>query len=184
MNKTRAPVARALIGLSIVLVQGSSWAGAAGGGESAARSTREPLQIVHRTELKVVIQVNYAETLPNGLSKQVLAAKNLYDQYEALGMKSGVDYDIAMVFRGEGAQFLLTDDAYDLKVKTAHPKGNPSAALIAVMSRGGVQMYECAVAMKLKGYEVDDLQPIARIVSSGIGALVDFQKSGFLAITP
>ena len=58
--------------------------------------------------------------MPNGISKQVMAVKNLYDQYTALGMKPGKDYEIVMVFRGDGAQFLLTDEAYNLKVKQTH----------------------------------------------------------------
>ena len=45
-------------------------------------------------------------------------------------------------------------------------------------------MYECGVAMRLKGYTAQDLLPYSRIVVSGIGALVDFEKSGFLSITP
>jgi hypothetical protein len=33
------------------------------------------------------------------------------------------DYEIVMVFRGDGAQFLLTDEAYNLKVKQTHSQG-------------------------------------------------------------
>lgn len=152
--------------------------------EAAPNNTKPPLQIVNQTGLKVVVQVNSADTVPNGVSKQVLAAKNLYDQYIALGMKPGKDFEIAMVFRGDGAQFLLTDEAYDQKVKGTHPKGNPSRALIDAMSKGGVSMYECAVAMKLKGYTPQEILPYSRVVTSGIGALVDFEKSGYLSITP
>ena len=89
-----------------------------------------------------------------------------------------------MVYRGDGAQFLLTDAAYDLKVKQPHPKGNPNKAMIEAMQKGGVKMVECQVAMKLKGYEPDDIMPFSRIVVSGIGAVVDFEKSGYLSITP
>ncbi len=157
---------------------------ATSGAETRPNNMKPPLQIVNHTGLKVVVQVNSPDTVPNGVSKQVLAAKNLYDQYTALGMKPGKDFEIAMVFRGDGAQFLLTDEAYDQKVKATHPKGNPSRALIDAMSQGGVAMYECAVAMKLKGYTAQEILPYSRIVTSGIGALVDFEKSGYLPITP
>jgi intracellular sulfur oxidation DsrE/DsrF family protein len=150
----------------------------------AAENTKAPLQIESRTGIKVVLQVNSADTIPNGIGKQVLAAKNLYDQYAALGMASGKDYEIAMVFRGDGVQFLLTDDAYDAKVKQPHPKGNPNKAILDALSKGGIKMYECGVAMKLKAYTPEDILPYSRIVVSGIGALVDFEKSGYLAITP
>ena len=38
--------------------------------------------------------------------------------------------------------------------------------------------------MRLKGYTPQDILPYSRIVASGIGAMVDFQKSGYIAITP
>ena len=149
-----------------------------------AENTKPALQIVNQTGPKVVVQVNYVDTIPNGISKQVLATKNLYDQYSALGMKAGKGYEIAMVFRGDGAQFLLTDDAYDQKVKQPHPKGNPSRGMLDELIKGGVKMYECSVAMRLKGYLPQDVLPYGRVVVSGIGAIVDFEKSGFLSITP
>ncbi len=149
-----------------------------------AENTKTPLQIESRTGIKVALQVNSADTIPNGISKQVLAAKNLYDQYAALGMTSGKDYEIAMVFRGDGVQFLLTDDAYDAKVKQPHPKGNPNKAILDALIKGGIKMYECGVAMKLKAYASEDILPYSRIVVSGIGTLVDFEKLGYLAITP
>lgn len=152
--------------------------------DDAANNIKPPLQIVNQSGLKVVVQVNYDSTIPNGISKQVMAAKNLYDQYTALGMVPGKDYEIAMVFRADGAQFLLTDTAYDQKVKQAHPKGNPNRAIIDALNKSGVKMYECAVAMKLKGYTPQDILPYSRVVTSGIGAMVDFEKSGYLSITP
>ncbi len=36
-----------------------------------------------------------------------------------------------------GAQFLLTDEEYNLKIKKPHPKGNPNKALIQAMFTGG-----------------------------------------------
>lgn len=152
--------------------------------DSAAENTKPPLQITHQTAVKVVVQINYSDTLPNGISKQVLAVKNLHDQYSRLGMKAGKDYDIVMVFRADGVQFLLDDDAYDAKVKQPHPKGNPNRALLEALHTGGVTMYQCNVAMKLKGYEPEELLPFSRLVESGIGALVDLEKSGYLPVTP
>ncbi|MFA5974013.1 MAG: DsrE family protein [Lentimicrobiaceae bacterium] len=147
-------------------------------------NTKPPLEISNRTGIKIVVQVNNYGTMPNGINKQVMATKNLYDQYSALGMKPGVDYEIVMVFRADGAQFLLTDEAYNVKVKESHPKGNPSKALIEEMQQGGVKMYECHVAMTLKGYKPEDIFAFSRVVTSGIGAVVDFEKSGYLSITP
>jgi len=178
MNRNIARTA--FVGLLLVLLQGL----AATAFAAADENTKPPLQIVHQSGLKVLIQVNYDSTVPNGVGKQVLAAKNLYDQYSALGMQAGKDYEIAMVFRADAAQFLLDDDAYDAKVKQAHPKGNPNKAILDALAKGGVTMYECAVAMRLKGYKPEELLPYSRIVVSGIGAIVDFEKSGYLSVTP
>lgn len=184
MTKRTDFAAKAFVGILIALLQAVPAAAFADSGEPMAESAKPPLQIVNQTQLKVVIQVNSTDTIPNGIAKQVLGAKNLFDQYQALGMKAGQDFEIVMVFRGDGAQFLLNDDAYDAKVKQPHPKGNPSRMMIEAMSKGGVKMFECAVAMRLKGYETADILPLSRVVVSGIGAIVDFEKSGYLSITP
>ncbi len=173
-----------IFGLSIFLLAGFQCVSRSATGGVEAENTKPPLQIVNHAGVRVVAQVNYSDTMPNGISKQVMAVKNLYDQYTALGMKSGKNYEIIMVFRADGAQYLLTDEAYDLKVKQPHPKGNPSRVLIEAMHRGGVKMYECHVAMEFKGYKPEDIVPFSRIVVSGIGAVVDFEKSGYLEITP
>ena len=170
--------------LMVVLFTGITTGAFAESSTTPAENTKPPLQIVNKTGLKVVVQVNYSDTVGNGIGKQVLATKNLYDQYTALGMKAGKDYEIVMVFRADGAQFLLTDAAYDKKVKQPHAKGNPNREILDELSKAGVKMHECNVAMKLKGYVPQDILPYSRIVTSGIGAMVDFQKSGYIAITP
>ena len=172
------------IGLMISLLQGMPSLAFADTGGDMAENTKPPLQITNQTDIKVVAQINYTDNTPKGISKQILAVKNLYDQYTKLGLKAGKDYDIVMVFRADGAQFLLTDEAYDKKVKKPHPKGNPNKAILEVLQKGGVKMYECSVAMKIKGYEAKDIFPFARPVVSGMGALIDFEKSGYLPITP
>ena len=173
----RSKLALATLALA-ALMQGSAWA-------DTAENIQPPLQIAHKTGIKVVIQVNDAAVMPmNGISKQVMAAKNLYDQYAALGMKSGQDYEIVMVFRAAGSQFLLTDDAFDAKAKGPHEKGNPNRAIIEALQKNGVKMYECGVAMKMMGFQPADIMPFARVVASGIGAIIDFEQSGYLAITP
>ena len=184
MSKNVSSITSAFAGLLVFISVGFSSAAIADSNDSLAENTKPPLQIVNQTGLKVVVQVNYSDTVPNGTSKQVLATKNLYDQYTALGMKPGKDYEIVMVFRGDGAQFLLTDEAYDQKVKQPHPKGNANLAILEALQKNGVKMYECGVAMHLKGYTPQDILPFSRIVTSGIGAMVDFEKSGYISITP
>jgi intracellular sulfur oxidation DsrE/DsrF family protein len=180
MRKTG--VAAALfVGLSMCWGLGASQAVWAAG---VAENTLPPKQIVQRRGIKVVIQVNSKATTPKGISKQILATKMLLDQYAALKMKSGKDYKIVMVFRAAGAQFMLNDAAYERKVKQPHPKGNPNSAILRALHKRGVKMYECHVAMKMKGYQAQDLFSFSRVVTTGIGAVVDFEKSGYLLVTP
>ena len=174
----------AMVGLLIVTAQVVPSAAFSATADGVAENTKPLLQIVNQTGLKVVVQINYADTVPNGISKQVLATKNLYDQYTELGMKPGKDYEIVMVFRGDGAQFLLNNAAYDQKVKQPHPKGNPNTSILDELNKAAVKMYECKVAMRLKGYTPEDIMSYSRVVTSGIGAMVDFEKSGYLSITP
>lgn len=166
------------------LFTGISSSALARGEDGETQNIKPPLQIVHRTGMKVVVQVNSADTMPNGVSKQVMATKNLHDEYIRLGMTPGKDFQIVMVFRADGAQFLLTDAAYDQKVKQPHPPGNPSREILDDLHRGGVQMYECGVAMRLKGYSPADIAPYGRVVAAGIATIVDLEKSGYLSITP
>jgi intracellular sulfur oxidation DsrE/DsrF family protein len=184
MNKNTGLISKFIFGFLISLLLGMGTTAFADSDAQMSENTKPPLQIINQTGLKVVVQINYDSTIPNGISKQVLATKNLYDQYSALGMKSGKDFEIVMVFRADGAQFLLTDEAYDAKVKQPHVAGNPSKEILDTLSKNGVKMYECGVAMKLKGYKPKDILPVSRVVVSGIGAMVDFEKSGFISITP
>lgn len=173
-----------ILGLSVLLLTGLQYVAWAETDGVKAENTKTPLQIVNQVGIKVVAQINSSATIPNGISKQVLAVKNLFDQYSALGMTPGKDYEIDMVFRADGARLLLTDEAYDAKVMQPHPKGNPNRTLIETLHQGGVKMHECNVAMRLLGYEPKDIFPFSRVVVSGIGAVIDFEKSGYLPITP
>ncbi len=147
-------------------------------------SEKTPLNIKNHTGLKIVAQVNSVAVMPNGISAQVLAIHNLYDQYKKLGMKSGKDFEILIVFRAEGVQFLLNDEAYNKKVKTSHSDGNPSKNIIEELQKNGVKIYGCNVAIEKKGYKIDDIFAFTRRVVTGIGAVVDFEKSGYMLITP
>lgn len=178
--KTQNLITSAILSLFVVLfmfIQTEIYA-------QTIESTNPPLEITNKSGLKIVVQINSSATMPNGISKQVMAVKNLYEQYTNLGMKEGKDYEILMVFRADGAQFLLKDGSYDQKVKQPHPKGNPSKNMIEILQKNGVKMYECSIAMKMKGYKIEDIFPFSRRVVSGIGAVVDFEKSGYLLITP
>jgi intracellular sulfur oxidation DsrE/DsrF family protein len=148
------------------------------------KNAESPLQISRRTAIKEVIQINSADTVPMGYSKQLLGVRNLIDQYASLGMKPGKDYDVVIVFRAAGAQFLLNDGAYDQKVKQPHAQGNPNREMLEALSKAGVKMYECHQTMKALGYEAKDLLPFSTIVVTGIGTIVDLEHSGYMEITP
>jgi len=148
------------------------------------KNAKPPLQISRRTAIKEVIQLNSSDTVLDGYSKQLIGVRNLIDQYASLGMIPGKDYDIVIVFRAGGAQFLLTDSAYDQKVKQPHAPGNPNREMLEDLNKAGIKMYECHLTMKGLGYEPEDLLPFSTVVATGIGTIVDLEHSGYMAITP
>lgn len=166
------------------VVAGSSLIGPARASAATPESALAPLEIKNRKDLKIVVQINSPSTIPNGVGKQILAVKNLYDQYTAIGLKPGRDFDLVVVFRGGGAQFLLNDAAYDINIKEPHPAGNPNKIIIENLNAHGVKFYECGAAMKMMGYSPEDIFAFSRIVVTGIGAIIDFEKAGYLPITP
>ncbi|HUJ19556.1 MAG TPA: DsrE family protein [Nitrospirota bacterium] len=147
-------------------------------------SMKPPLDIVNKTGIKVVAQINSAEIFSNGVNRQVMGVKNLFDNYTSSGMLPGKDFEIVMVFRGDGGSALLNDDAYAKRVAQQQATGNPNRGVLEAMSKGGVKMYECSMTMKGRGYRPEDLFPFSRVVVTGIGAIVDLEKSGYLQITP
>ena len=182
--KSQKNLVRGVLIVATLAIQGIPLSVYADSSSPTVESKKAPLQIEARTGIKVVAQINSADTTPKGISKQLLGVKNLLDQYTALGMIAGRDFDVAVVFRGDGAQFLLNDQAYYAKVKDAHSNGNPSRQMIEGLHQLGVKIFECQVTMKARGYDNEDLLPFSRVVVSGIGALVDFEKSGYLPINP
>ena len=180
----KMPKIGVLAAIMVSAVVSATMIGAPRAVAASSENMLPPLQIEHRTGMKIVVQVNYSSTIPNGVGKQVLAVKNLYDQYTALGMKAGKDYDLAVVFRADAAQFLLTDAAYDLKVKDPHPPGNPNRRIVETLHENGVRIFQCGMAMKMKGYTTDDILPLSRIVVTGIGQIIELEKSGYMEVTP
>jgi len=176
------------VALKRAIIYGCFFLLAANGLQAAETETEKnakpPLQIGRQTAIKEVIQINSSDTVPMGYSKQLLGVRNLIDQYASLGMKPGKDYDVVIVFRAGGAQFLLTDGAYDQKVKQPHAQGNPNREMLEALNKAGVKMYECHQTMKALGYKPEDLLPFSTIVVTGIGTIVDLEHSGYMAITP
>ncbi len=70
------------------------------------------------------------------------------------------------------------------KVKEPHPGGNPNKEILDELNRDGFMLYECGFAMQMRGYAPSDLMSFSQVVVTGIGAIIDFEKSGYLEITP
>jgi hypothetical protein len=58
-----------VLGLSLLLLAGFQLVARAETNGLEAENTKPPLQIINQTGLKVVVQVNYSVTVPNGISK-------------------------------------------------------------------------------------------------------------------
>jgi intracellular sulfur oxidation DsrE/DsrF family protein len=184
MKNRKSTFTMTLLSGSVVAVLGAWSPVFAEPAAGSAGNMYPPLDIVNRTGIRVVAQINSSDTFSNGMNRRVMGVRNLFDNYIASGMQAGKDFEIIMVFRGDGASALLNDDAYDQKVSQPHAKGSPNRGVLEAMHKGGVKMYECSMTMKGRGYRPEDLFPFSRIVVTGIGAIVDLEKAGYLPITP
>ncbi len=84
MKRKMIIVAMAVSGLLVFLLMFAQTAVRAEPGDVTKETTRLPLEIINQTGIKVVAQINYSDTMSKGISKQVMAVRNLYDRYTAL----------------------------------------------------------------------------------------------------
>jgi intracellular sulfur oxidation DsrE/DsrF family protein len=116
-----------------------------------------------------------AQTLNNTVN-MVANYKNVY------GIDIGEDFQMNVVAHFQGAQFLLTDAAYN----TLHnvTTGNPSRATVESLLAQGVHFYICQNTMRSNGWMTADVIPGVEEVPSGVVALADFAHRGWAVITP
>jgi len=76
----------------------------------------------------------------------------------------------------------LNDKAYNSYRKVS--VGNPYKDLIAMLMKQGVQIEECAVAMKAHGWGNEDLLPGVKVNTGAVGRLIQLVQEGYIQIQP
>jgi intracellular sulfur oxidation DsrE/DsrF family protein len=167
--------------LACLLVAGVA---SAAEGDDQTRATREGgddrpvIGIEHEGPIRVVFQVTTPET-KGAVNKGLFYLKKLHASY----VSAGVDparLDIRAVFHGEGAEHLLTDEAWD-RVRGASG-GNPNTALIAELTRNGVHVELCDSRRVSNGWAKSDVHPDVLLVAGAYQRLIDLQLRGYAYI--
>ena len=116
----------------------------------------------------------FAGDLPIGLKYMDLLAKR-YLEWHTKGR-------IVAVFHGPAAYMTLNDKAYNANRHVT--TGNPYKGLIAGLIGQGVQIEECAFAMKVNGWGNADLLPGVKVDTGGVGRIIELVQQGYVQIQP
>jgi intracellular sulfur oxidation DsrE/DsrF family protein len=134
-----------------------------------------------RDGVKVVVALNSDVLNGKGISQQVNNVANMVGDYTgSYAMVANQNFKIVAIGYGAGARWLLNDTAYMNKYGTT----NPSAATVATLIGQGVKFYMCQNTMRGNNWKKDDLLPNVDMVTSGVTAVIDFQKRRYTYIAP
>jgi len=155
-------------------------AATAGPGDAAAPAgdDRPVIDIEHKGPIKVVFQITTAD-MKEGVSKGLFYVNKLHNAYVAAGVDPD-QLDIRAVFHGDGAAHLLTNEAWN-RVKN-ESTGNPSADLIAKMTKNGVHVELCDGRRAENGWAKSDVHPDVLLVKGAFLRVIDLQQSGYAYI--
>jgi len=94
----------------------------------------------------------------------------------------GTQGQIIGIFHGDAAYMTLNDRAYNAYRGVS--TGNPYKNLIVELMKQGVQIEECAVSMKTRGWVNEDLLPGVKANAGAIGRLIQLVQEGYVQIQP
>lgn len=126
---------------------------------------------------KVVLNLDhlaYAGKEPFGL----LYARIMQEHFTA----DKIDWQVIAIFHGAAGYWSLTDQAYDRVRKTA--TGNPYAAQIAALQKGGVRFEICGQTARDEKWGNSDFLPGIAVNSGANFRIVQLVQDGFVQIQP
>lgn len=151
--------------------------------EFGAGTAAQTVCLQHRTDVKCVVNVSSATVNDKGASQQIVNVKNMVDSYSNFyGMRIDEDYVVVVVAHGAGGRWLLNDAAYNRTY--AATTGNPSRAAVEALVAKGIRFFICQNTMRGAGLKTADIIEGVRQTPAGVTAVVDFAKSGYIALTP
>lgn len=137
----------------------------------------------HRKNVKSVVNMSSAALNKAGSAQQLINVRNMVDNYRNMyGMAINDDFTIVIVGHGAGGRWLVSDAAYNKSFGVT--TGNPNKALLEGLVADGVPVYMCQNTMRAFGWKTSDILPGVKEVPAGVTAVVDFAKSGYVALTP
>ena len=94
----------------------------------------------------------------------------------------GTQGQIIGIFHGDAAYITLNDKAYN--VCRGVSTGNPYKNVFAELMKQGVQIEECAVSMKTRGWVNEDLLPGVKVNTGAVSRLIQLVQEGYVQIQP
>lgn len=91
--------------------------------------------------------------------------------------ESGVNPVVVVAVRGPASRFMTVSNSYiapeDVKIK------NEIANLTDELSKRGVKLEQCAIALRMLDISPNDIQPKLNIVQNGYVSLIGYQNQGY-----
>ena len=94
----------------------------------------------------------------------------------------GTQGQIIGIFHGDAAYMTLNDRAYNAYRGVS--TGNPYKNLIVELMKQGVQIEECAVSMKTRGWVNEDLLLGVKVNTGAVSRLIQLVQEGYVQIQP
>src|SRR5208283_63235 len=119
-------------------------------------------------------RVSFSGDMPFALRYMSILAKMFKEQ--------GTAGQIIGVFYADASRLVLNDQAYNAHRQVA--TGNPYKSLIADLMAQGVQIEECANAMKMQHISNDDLLKSVKVNSGANLRMIQLMQDGFVRLQP
>lgn len=145
---------------------------------SPAGDDRPVIGIEHEGPIKVVFQITTPD-MKNGVGKGLYYLKKIHAGYLAAGVAPD-QLDIRAVFHGDGAEHLLTDEAWNRIRKES--QGNPNTQLISELVKSGVSVELCDTRRVANGWAKSDVHPNVLLVKGAYQRIIDLQLRGYAYI--
>lgn len=119
-------------------------------------------------------RVSFSGDMPLALRYMSMLAKTFKEQ--------SIEGQIIGVFYADASYLVLNDHAYNARRHVT--TGNPYKGLIADLMAQGVQIEECAIAMKMQHISNEDLLKGVKVNSDTYLRMVQLMQEGFVRLHP
>lgn len=129
------------------------------------------------THYKASIDIGKSAEFPGELNPQLVSVARFLNMSAQYGIPSE-NIEFAIVVHGEGANDLLTDEAYEKRFYEA----NPNTELLKELNAAGVMIYLCSQTSGFRGMAADEFSPTVTMALSAMSTHVRLQQEGYSLI--